>query len=183
MGAEDVVAYLNYLATRRHVSASTQNQALNAINFMYKQVLNLDMGECQQLIHARRPKKLPVVLTPDEVASIMSNLTEPHWTMVALMYGCGLRFMECLRQFVFASRSISLEPGTGKRGRHHINEKSAQRIIRHAIREAGIQKHATCHSFRHSFATQLLESGYDIRTVQELLGHSHVNTTMIYCGK
>jgi integron integrase len=257
MGSDEIVAFLNYLATQKKVSASTQNQALNALMFLYKQVLNIDLGDLQQFQYARRYKRLPVVLTPEEVQHIMSFLKEPYWTMVALMYGCGLRFSECIRlrvmdvdftrkelfvrggkggkdritmlpdkaipglkqqieivralheenvrkgidhvslpyalkkkypnagkelkwQFIFASKNLSREPGTGNIGRHHLHEKSVQRTIRNAIKQAGILKHATCHTFRHSFATHLLENGYDIRTVQELLGHKHVNTTMIY---
>lgn len=257
LNADDVVAYLNFLAKNKQVSASTQNQAMNAIVFLYKQVLNLDLEEFKNLKYAKRPKRLPVVLTQSEVARVMEQLSDPHWTMVSLMYGSGLRFMECLTlrvkdidferrelfvragkgnkdrvtmlpvnsipglkkqieivtayheddvkkgidhvsmpyalkrkfpnagkelkwQFVFASKNLSLEPGTGNRGRHHLHERSAQRMIRNAIKKAGIIKHATCHTFRHSFATHLLESGYDIRTVQELMGHKHVNTTMIY---
>ena len=257
MGTDEVVAFLNYLATKKQVSASTQNQALNAIVFLYKQVLNMELGDLHKLQYAKRPKKLPVVLTHAEVMHVMEYLREPHWTMVALMYGSGLRFSECITlrvmdvdfsrkelfvragkggkdrvtmlpekalpglkaqieqvkqyheqdvkkginhvsmpyalkkkfpnagkelkwQFIFASKNLSREPGTGNIGRHHIHEKSAQRMIRNAIKRAGILKYATCHSFRHSFSTNLLENGYDIRTVQELLGHKHVNTTMIY---
>jgi integron integrase len=257
LSEDDVVAFLNYLAVNKQVSASTQNQAMNAIVFLYKQVLNINLDDFKQLKYSKRPKKLPVVLTQDEVTRVMEYLNEPHWTMVSLMYGSGLRFSECLKlrimdvdfsrkelfvragkgskdrvtmlpektipglqnhidqvrklheedvtkginhvsmpyalkrkypnagkelkwQFVFASKKLSLEPGTGNRGRHHINDRSAQKMIRRAIKQAGILKHATCHTFRHSFATHLLENGYDIRTVQELLGHKHVNTTMIY---
>ena len=257
MGADDIVAFLNYLATKKHVSASTQNQALNAIIFLYNQVLRIELEDLDQLTYAKRPKRLPVVLTQQEVTQVMEYLNDPHWTMVALMYGSGLRFAECIKlrvmdvdfarkeifvragkggkdrvtmlpekavpgltnqitlvskyheqdvlqginhvsmpyalkkkypnagrelkwQFVFASKKLSLEPDTGNKGRHHIHEKTAQKTIRNAIKRAGILKHATCHTFRHSFATHLLENGYDIRTVQELLGHKHVNTTMIY---
>ena len=257
MDAPEVIAFLNYLALRKHVSASTQNQALNAILFLYKQVLSRDLGDLSQFTRAKRPKRLPVVLTEEEVSLILTKLNEPHLTMVGLMYGSGLRIMECLClrildidfarrelfvrsgkggkdrvtilpdrvvpglknqieiisryhkiavangvdhvflpgalaqkfrsagkelkwQYVFGSKNISIDPVCGKRARHHMNEKSVQRTIRWAIKQAGIMKHATCHSFRHSFATHLLESGYDIRTVQELLGHKNVNTTMIY---
>ena len=257
MGAAEVTAFLNYLAVRKHVSASTQNQALNAILFLYKQVLTKDLEDLSQFTRAKRPKRLPVVLTEEEVSMILEKLNEPHLTMAGLMYGSGLRIMECLRlrildidfarrelfvrsgkggrdrvtilpdriipglknqieiishyhkiavdngvvhvslpgalarkypgagkelkwQYVFGSKNISIDPVCGKRARHHMNEKSVQRTIRWAIKQAGIMKHATCHSFRHSFATHLLEGGYDIRTVQELLGHRNVNTTMIY---
>lgn len=257
MGAPEIIAFLNYLALKRHVSASTQNQALNAILFLYKQVLMLELEDLSQFTRAKRPKRLPVVLTEAEISLIMARLNEPHLTMVGLMYGSGLRIMECLRlrildidfarrelfvrsgkggrdrvtilpekliptlkaqihvisryhqaalangvdhvflpgalarkypgagkelkwQYVFGSRNISIDPVCGKRARHHMNEKSVQRTIRWAIKQAGIMKHATCHSFRHSFATHMLEGGYDIRTVQELLGHKNVNTTMIY---
>ncbi|MCG8380023.1 MAG: integron integrase, partial [Proteobacteria bacterium] len=225
--------------------------------FLYKQVLKKDLEEFKQLKYAKRPKRLPVVLTQSEVARVMEHLNDPHWTIVALMYGSGLRFMECLRlrvldidferkelfvragkgskdrvtmlpesaipglqnqlklvteyhreaiakgidhvslpyalkkkypaagkqlkwQFIFASKKLSLEPETGNRGRHHLHERTVQKTIRNAIKKANILKHATCHTFRHSFATHLLENGYDIRTVQELMGHKHVNTTMIY---
>ena len=257
MGEAEVTTFLNYLAVRKHVSASTQNQALNAILFLYKQVLTKDLEDLSQFTRAKRPKRLPVVLTEEEVSMILEKLNEPHLTMAGLMYGSGLRIMECLRlrildidfarrelfvrsgkggkdrvtilpdriipglknqieiisryhkiavdngvdhvslpgalarkypgagkelkwQYVFGSKNISIDPVCGKRARHHMNEKSVQRTIRWAIKQAGIMKHATCHSFRHSFATHLLEGGYDIRTVQELLGHRNVNTTMIY---
>ncbi|MEQ8289895.1 MAG: integron integrase [Gammaproteobacteria bacterium] len=257
LGADDIVSYLNYLATDRQVSASTQNQAMNAIVFLYKKVLNIHLEEFKDLKYAKRPRRLPVVLTQSEVKRVLEYLNDPHWTMVALMYGSGLRFMECMRlrvkdidferrelfvragkgnkdrvtmlpdsaipglrnqfdkviayheedmqkgithvsmpyalarkypnagkelkwQFIFASGKLSAEPETGKRGRHHMHERTVQKTIRGAIKKAGIIKHATCHTFRHSFATHLLENGYDIRTVQELMGHKNVNTTMIY---
>lgn len=257
MGADDVGAYLNHLAVRSRVSASTQNQALCAIVFLYREVLNKDLGEIGDFVYARKPKRLPVVLTREEAAKILGLLREPYRTMAGLMYGSGLRLNECLLlrildidfsrkeiivragkgnkdritllpdavvpglqhaiektrryhvldqtagidyvylpgalsrkypnagkelkwQFVFASANTSIDPVAGKRGRHHIHRKSVQRAIQAAMKEAGIMKHMTTHVFRHSFATHLLENGYDIRTVQELLGHAHVNTTMIY---
>ncbi len=257
MGAEEITAYLNYLANQRHVAASTQNQALNAVLFLYKEVLHQDPGEFQGFARAKKPKLLPVVLTRAEVQSILACLKEPYKTMVSLMYGAGLRLSECLMlrildidfsrreitiragkgakdritmlpefvisglqsaiekarayherdratgidyvylpgglarkypsagrelkwQFVFASGNLSIDPRSGKKGRHHVHPKSLERTLRQAIRAAGIMKHVTAHAFRHSFATHLLENGYDIRTVQELLGHAHVNTTMIY---
>ena len=257
MGADDIRAYLNYLASRCRVSASTQNQALCAIVFLYREILQMDIGEIGDFVYARRPKRLPVVLTRDEVSKILGLLREPYRTMAGIMYGSGLRLGECLLlrildidfsrkeiivragkgnkdritmlpdsvipglqstiektrryhaldqqvginhvylpdalarkypnagrelkwQFVFASGNTSIDPVSGKKGRHHIHRKSVQRVIQAAIRKAGIMKHMTTHVFRHSFATHLLESGYDIRTVQELLGHAHVNTTMIY---
>ena len=257
MGAGEITAFLNYLATSERVSASTQNQALNAVIFLYKRVLEMEPGDLDSLVHARRPRRLPVVLTRNEINAILTQLDDPYRTMVLLMYGSGLRLMECLRlriqdvdfgrrelfvrngkggkdritvlpeaavpglqtmiaqvhnyheqdqalgiahvdlpdtlmrkypnagrelkwQFIFASGNLSNDPLTGRRGRHHVHSKSVSRAIRNAVRKTGIMKHAGAHSLRHSFATHLLESGYDIRTVQELLGHKHVNTTMIY---
>ena len=257
LDAEHVVMFLNYLAQDCHVSASTQNQALNAIVFLYKQVLQKPLEEFQQLVHARRRRNLPTVLTREEVKAIFVHMKDPYLTMALIMYGSGLRVNECLRlrildvdfgrgeviirhgkgdkdrvtvlpqsavpglhrsiartsllferdmalgihhvdlpiglarkfpnagrelkwRFVFSSELLSLDPRSGVRGRHHIYSDSFSRALRAAVRKAGIMKYVSAHALRHSFATHMLEAGYDIRTVQELLGYAHVNSTMIY---
>lgn len=257
MAEPEIAAFLTYLAVARRVSASTQNQALNAILFLYKQVLQREIGLVQGVVRAKRPERLPVVLTREEVNTVLARLSGREWLMACLMYGAGLRVMECLRLrvkdvdfgmnqivvrdgkgqkdrvtplpaavipalrqqitevrrlrdfdlaegygevslpfalerkypnasrelawwYVFPASQRSRDPYSQRIKRHHLDDSVIQRAVKQAIRSSGIGKPASCHSFRHSFATHLLASGRDIRTIQELLGHSDVSTTMIY---
>jgi integron integrase len=253
----DVNRFLTNLAVKEFVAASTQNQALSAILFLYEHVLEQPLDRIEGVVRARRPKRLPVVLTVDEVSRVMAHLTGDKWLIAMLLYGGGLRLLEALRlrvkdldfergeitvregkgdkdrvtimprgviprlqehlqrvqaihredladgygrvelphalarkypsanrewcwQFVFVQERRCRNPKTGEQGRHHIDESLFQRSLVAAVRKSGIAKRVTSHTFRHSFATHLLTDGYDIRTVQELLGHSDVRTTMIY---
>ncbi|WP_347242856.1 integron integrase [Thermogutta sp.] len=257
MGEPEISAYLTPLALKEQVRASTQNQALAALLFLYRHVLGCEVGDLGQVIRARRSKRLPVVLNRDEVKAVLSHLQGDKWLMASLMYGAGLRLMECLRlrvedidfagneitvrdgkgqkdrvtmlpqslkaalqdhlrklkaihekdlrdgwgrvqmpdaldrkypnapaewcwQWVFPQEHRWINPKTGEQGRHHVHESIVQKAVTQAVRAAGLTKRATCHTFRRSFATHLLADGYDIRTVQELLGHKDVKTTMMY---
>lgn len=257
MAEPEINEFLTHLAMKMKVSAATQNQALCALLFLYRHVLGREIGDLGDVVRARKHRRLPVVMTRDEVKAVLAQLEGDKWLMASLMYGSGLRLMECLRLRVqdidFGRKEITVRDGkggkdrrtmlpeslvqrlrehlravkathekdladgwgkvempnaldrkyprapgdwcwqwvfpqarrwrnakTGEQGRHHVDEAVVQRVVREAVIESGLTKRATCHTFRHSFATHLLEGGYDIRTVQELLGHKDVKTTMIY---
>lgn len=257
MGEAEIARFLSSLASDRHVSASTQNQALNALLFLYREVLSKSIGYVDGVVRAKRPLHLPTVLSRDEVKAILSQLQGVEWLMAAILYGAGLRLMECCRlrvkdvdfsrneitvrsgkgnkdrytmlplaakeplikrlgiakrqhdldveqgigrvvlpnaldrkypnagkewgwQWIFPATRYYVNEATGVKYKHHLHESVIQKAVKEAAGRAGLSKPATCHSFRHSFATHLLEDGYDIRTVQELLGHKDVSTTMIY---
>jgi len=257
MGAREIEQFLTYLATHRNVSPSTQNQAFSALLFLYKQVLRIELDNIRDVRRAKRTPNLPVVLSREETRAVLEHLHGTQNLMARLMYGTGVRLLECLRlrvkdidfhrrqvtvrkgkggkdrqtvlpvglmaplqehliqvqvqhrkdiekgagfvemptalerkfpnaarswswQWVFPATRTYNHPETGQQRRHHYHESALQRAVHAAVKDAGVVKRVTCHTFRHCFATHLLEDGYDIRTVQELLGHSNLSTTMIY---
>src|SRR5579885_1856000 len=222
MGRAEIEAFLTYLAVNRKVSASTQNQAFSALLLLYRDVLNKDLDFPIDSVRAKRPKRLPTVLTKEEVGKVIGCLSGIPQLMAKLLYGSGLRLMECVRLRVkdidFAQHQVIVRDGKGMEDRvtmlpaslvtplkehlqrvkrlhekdlakdtrtgivrrWHMSDRSLQKAVMIAARLAVINKHVGCHTFRHSFATHLLQNGYDIRTVQELLGHKDVKTTMIY---
>jgi len=257
MGAPEIEAFLAHLAVECNVAASTQNQALCTLLFLYKHVLDQELPAKINVLWAKKPERLPTVLTREEVWQTIDQLSGVHHLMATLLYGTGMRLMECIRlrvkdvdfgqnlilirdakgdkdritllpkstqeslqkqlvwaktlhdhdlaqgygmvflpdalerkypnankewgwQYVFPADKYSVDPRSNIARRHHHHENSLQKRVKQATQNSGITKHVTCHTFRHSFATHLLEDGYDIRTVQELLGHKDVSTTQIY---
>jgi integron integrase len=257
LGGPDVERFLSHLATQRQVASATQAQALAALLFLYRYVLDIHLPWLGNVTRAHRPKRLPVVLSRLEVRQVLDQLQGDYWLVVSLLYGSGLRLLEALRlrikdldlerrcllvrdgkgakdrvtlipetllgtletrlrtlrvtheaaleagyggvelpyalerkyprahldwgwQYIFPATAPTRDPRSGAWRRHHLHEQSVQRVVREAVRKAQLSKPASCHTFRHCFATHLLDAGSDIRTVQELMGHASVKTTQIY---
>ncbi|MGA2318423.1 MAG: integron integrase [Thermodesulfobacteriota bacterium] len=257
LDSSDVRDYLSYLAIKQHVSSSTQNQAFNALLFLFRDILKIAIDDLSQTVRAKRGQRLPVVLSVEEVKEIFKHVEGTNLLILQLLYGSGLRLMELARlrvkdidfsaslvfvrnskgdkdratmlpesvtaslrshlervkvihekdlasgygvvflpdalerkypnaarewhwQYIFPSSKLSVDPRSGKIRRHHINEKTVQNAVKEAVKKAGIVKHASVHTLRHSFATHLLMNGVNIREIQNLLGHKHLETTMIY---
>ena len=201
LGAAEIRDFLGHLATRERVAPSTQNQALSGLFFLYRSVLAIELDPLGEVVRAKRPAPVPVVFTRSEALAVLGRLEGQPALVASLLYGSGLRLKEGLELRVksnidFERQEIVVRRGKGARERttmlpgriceplqrlrYHLHPSAVQKGVRRAIRAEGIQEPASCHTFRHSFAAHLLEAGYDIRTVQELLGHRDVRTTMIY---